>query len=330
MPNTLRMCVVGYGAMGRHHARNLAAFSDVDLVGVVEPGGASSQEARNNGFRTFDSVTAALREGIDAAVVSVPTSAHHEVALQLIRAGCAVLVEKPISTDVATGNEIMAVAARHSAPLMVGYVERYNPAVVAVHNFMTAGGLGRIYSLSARRVGLLPPRIKDANVLVDIGVHDIDLAAFLLDSELVLLAAQGGKAVLEDRVDYATLSLDANGIAVHINVNWITPVKIRELFITGEHGLVHVDYMLQTARFAPGHKAPVPTTYEGLLDDYNSGEFIQLPIEKEEPLRRELRTFVDGVRSSNLPDVRVSLESLRIAEEATQKIEAGYKERVPA
>lgn len=324
------MCVVGYGAMGRHHARNLAALPGVDLVGVVEPLGANSEEAKRNGLRTFDSVAAVLAEGIDAAVVSVPTSAHYDVALRLIDAGCAILVEKPIATDVAAGNEIIEAAARRQVPLMVGYVERYNPAVVAVRNFMAAGGLGRIYSLSARRVGLLPPRIKDANVLVDIGVHDIDLAAFLLDSDLVLLAAQGGKAVLEDRVDYATLSLDANGIAVHINVNWITPVKIRELFITGEHGLVHVDYMLQTARFAPGHKAPVPTTYEGLLDDYTSGEFVQLPIEKEEPLRRELRTFIDGVRTGNLPDVRISLESLRVAERATLQIEAGYKEQVSA
>jgi predicted dehydrogenase len=117
---------------------------------------------------------------------------------------------------------------------------------------------------------------------------------------------------------------------VHINVNWITPVKIRELFITGAHGLMQVDYMLQLARFAPGREARMPETYEGLLDDYNSGDFIFLPVEKEEPLRRELRAFVEGIVNGNLPDPRISLESLRIAENATAQIEAAYEERVLA
>ena len=122
--------------------------------------------------------------------------------------------------------------------------------------------------------------------------------------------------------------MDADGIAVNINVNWITPVKIRELFVTGANGLIHVDYMTQSARFAPGRQARVPETYEGLIADYESGEFVLLPIEKEEPLRRELRTFIDGIANGNLPDPHVSLESLRIAEEATERIEASSFEKI--
>ena len=205
---------------------------------------------------------------------------------------------------------------------MVGYVERYNPAIVALRDFMKSGGLGKIYGFSARRLGVMPARIKDANVLVDIGVHDIDAAAFILDTNLELRSAQGGRAVLEDRLDYAFLALEGEGIPVHIEANWITPVKFREVFVTGENGLCHVDYVTQVARFAAARAFPAVQTFESVVDQYKMGEFVTLAVEKEEPLRRELRVFATGLAGGLLPDPSISLISLRIAEEATKLIES--------
>jgi UDP-N-acetylglucosamine 3-dehydrogenase len=203
---------------------------------------------------------------------------------------------------------------------MVGYVERYNPALEVVRDFVADGNLGRLISMSARRVGVLPPRIRDASVLVDIGVHDIDIAAWITCARLNLLCAQGGMAVLEDRLDFATLMLDAAGTVVSIEANWITPVKVRELSITGTNGYCHVDYMTQVATFAPGQSFAPTSDYLELVKQYEEGTLIQLPVIKREPLARELEVFIAGVRGAALPNPGLALASLRIAEEATAAI----------
>lgn len=293
-------------------------------MGIVDPDGSARAEAEAAGYRasaTFD----AFVGKIDAAVLSLPTALHHDYALRCISEGIAVLVEKPIAMTVPQGSDIVAAARSHNVPLMVGYVERHNPAVVSLRTFIRSGGMGEIFGVSARRVGVMPARIKDANVLVDIGVHDIDLAAFLLDTDLSLRAAQGGRALLEDRLDYAFLALDAAGIPIHIETNWLTPVKIREVFVTGENGLCHVDLVTQIARFAAAREFPPVKTFEGIVEQYKTGEFVSLAVDAEEPLRRELRMFLAGVRDGRgLPDPALSLVSLRIAEEATKMIEAGF------
>jgi UDP-N-acetylglucosamine 3-dehydrogenase len=321
MSKRTKVAVIGYGAIGRHHARNLAQLENVEFVGVVDEDDTARAEAAAAGFATFASIEGLAGRRPNGVVVSVPTSAHQDVALRAIDLGYGVLIEKPIATTVDVGEQIIESAHKRGVAIMIGYVERYNPAVIALRQFMQDGGLGKIFGISARRLGTMPARIKDANVLVDIGVHDLDMAAFLLDSELQLRSAQGGRAILNDRVDYAFLALEANGVPVHIETNWITPVKIREVYVSGEHGYCHVDYIVQTARFAAARDFSVTNTFEGVVEQYSAGSFTDLPFQKEEPLRRELRTFVAGIEGSPLPDPRLALVSLRIAEEATRRIE---------
>lgn len=317
----INVCVVGYGAIGRHHARNLREMPEANLVGIVDGSIGAQKAAMDAGYAVFTSLEQAI-DMVDAVVVSVPTGLHREVAMKAICAGRSVLVEKPIAGNVTDGSDIILAARDAGVRLMVGYVERYNPAVVALRSFMKDGGLGKIHGISARRLGTMPARIKDANVIVDIGVHDIDMAAFVLDCALELKSAQGGRAILEDRVDFAFLALSGRGVPVHIEANWITPVKFREVFVTGENGLCHVDYVTQTAKFAAAREFSVSPTFEGLVEQYRTGEFVELPVKREEPLRRELRTFLTGVEGGPLPDPELSLVSLGIAEEATRMIES--------
>lgn len=317
-----RIGLVGYGAMGRHHARNLALLSDiVEFVGIADPLVSARIDAAAAGYPVFESHEALLRAGVDAVVVSVPTGQHEPVAGAFIDASCAVLVEKPIAPSTEAGERIIARARRRGVPLMIGYVERYNPAVVAAKEFVQQGNLGEVLSMNARRVGTFPPRVRDANVLIDIGVHDIDAVAFVTERSLKLISAQGGKAILEDRVDHALLTLAAGKTAAAIETNWVTPIKRRELTITGTRGYVHIDYMKQEARFAPGRDFAPTASYETLVAQYNEGQLIDLPVHKEEPLRRELRTFIAGLSGAPLPDPAIAMESLRIAEEATAAIE---------
>ncbi|MDQ2857849.1 MAG: Gfo/Idh/MocA family oxidoreductase [Candidatus Eremiobacteraeota bacterium] len=324
MAKTVRVGVVGFGSIGRHHARNLSHMPDVELVGVVDSSPVALGQAAALGFPTAPSISALLAAGIDAAVVSVPTSLHEEVANTFIDRSCALLIEKPITHTMESARRLLARASSARIPLMIGYVERYNPAMEMVRDFVAAGHLGRLISMSARRVGVLPPRIRDASVLIDIGVHDIDMAAFITGGRLNLLCAQGGMAVLHDRLDFASLMLDAAGCVVTIEANWITPVKVRELSITGTNGYCRVDYITQEAWFAPAQSFDPPTgDYEELVKQYKEGTLIALPVQKCEPLARELNVFVNGVRGGPLPDAGIALASLRIAEEATEMINAG-------
>jgi UDP-N-acetylglucosamine 3-dehydrogenase len=327
---SLRVGVAGFGAIGRNHARNLVAMPGVELVAVADSSEAARAQAASLGYPVVASVRALAELDLHAAVVAVPTADHEAAAGPLIDARCALLIEKPLAHSLEAAKRIIERTEAAKLPLMVGYVERYNPAMLALRDFIAAGNLGELISITARRVGVLPPRIRDANVLIDIGVHDIDIVAFVTGARRVhLIAARGGMALLDDRLDYATILLDAGGCVVTIEANWVTPVKVRELSITGTRGYCRVDYMTQEAWFAPGRSFAPTATYEALVAQYRGGTLIPLPVHKREPLAGELEAFVAGVRGEErLPDPRIALASLRLAEEATAAIlESAARER---
>jgi UDP-N-acetylglucosamine 3-dehydrogenase len=316
----VRVGVVGYGAIGRHHARNLRTMEGVELVGIADPLEEARNQAGDAGLRTFSNAKELIAIGVDAAVICVPTSMHESVADDFIERNVAILVEKPLAHNMEAARRLMYKCRRRGVPLMVGYVERYNPAMEAVRDFVRAGNVGRPISMSARRVGILPPRIRDANVLIDIGVHDIDMVAMVTGARLNLIAAQGGMAVLNDRLDFATLLINADGCVASVEANWITPVKIREFSITGTNGYCRVDYITQEAWFAPGQRFEPSGDFNELVKSYQNGTLIALPVERREPLLRELEVFIAGVRGAALPDPGIALASLRIAEEASDMI----------
>ena len=327
--NSPRIALFGFGAIGRHHARNLAASPACTFVGVVDPSPEARSDAQRLGYTTFAEPGTLFDQGIDAAIVAVPTAFHHELGLRLIDQGIPILVEKPIAATLAQGQELIDASRLRSLPIMVGYVERFNPAIIAAAKLMKDGLVGAPLHIATRRVGTMPPRVKDANVIVDIGVHDIDIISLLLQSELTLISAQGGMALIDDRVDYASLSLDAGGIAAHATVNWVTPVKVRDLTITGTTGFLQIDYLKQTAHFAPGRNFVPTESYEALLAQYEEGTLVECAVEKREPLRVQLDTFIDVLNGARPPDPAVALQSLRIAIEATELIERSFRTGVP-
>lgn len=320
-----RIALIGYGAIGRHHARNLRTLGTADFLGVHDCDASARDRATTDGYATFATFDHLLGERPDAVVLAVPTGAHHALGKRCLQAGLGLFVEKPIARTSCEGEDLVALANDRRLPLMVGYVERYNPAVIAARDFMAHGGIGRVFSISARRLGLIPARIQDADVILDIGVHDIDLAAFLTGCVPTLTAAAGGRALLQDRVDFATLILDAGGVMVDITVNWLTPVKVREMLVTGENGLCHIDYVTQSARFASARENHAVSSFEGVVEEYSKGAFTDLKVVRREPLRCQLEAFVAALDGAPIPDPALSLASLRIAEQATVAIERGAR-----
>src|ERR1700681_425580 len=225
----LRLGVVGVGVMGANHARVLADLADVKLVGVAD----SDQKQRNLvsdalGCVGHADVEALIAGGVDAITIAAPTHLHHDLALTCIRNGVHILVEKPIASNVEEGRAIVAAAERAGVTLMVGHVERFNPAVQALKEAIRGE---EILSISITRVGPFPPRMSNVGVVIDLAVHDIDLIRWFTDSEIIQVQPQLKSAVAE-REDIALLQFrTASGVLAQINTNWLTPFKTRTVHI---------------------------------------------------------------------------------------------------
>ena len=160
--------------------------------------------------------------------IAAPTHLHHELALKCIERGIHVLIEKPIASNVEEGREIIAAAKRRGVKLMVGHVERFNPAVQAIKDAIKDED---ILSIAITRVGPFPPRMSNVGVVIDLAVHDIDLIRWFTDSEIVEVQPQLSSAVAE-REDIALLQFrTASGVLAHINTNWLTPFKARTVHV---------------------------------------------------------------------------------------------------
>jgi UDP-N-acetylglucosamine 3-dehydrogenase len=296
---SLPVAVVGAGNMGRHHARNYARLEEADLRAVVDRDLDRARALADRfGAATFAEVDELLREvpELAAASVAVPTSLHTEVAAALLSAGTHVLVEKPIAPTVEEADRLIELATQNSVVLAVGHVERFNPAVRELKRLLDDGRLGSPLSLIARRVGLMPPQIRDANVIVDLAVHDIDIFCYLLDAGSPdELYCNAGRAIATDRFDFADISLRFGPVSCFLQVNWVTPVKIRSLAFTGTEGYAQLEYVTQRLEYYPGGQTKEPDSFaelEALSEQ--SPELIEF--EHGEPLERELREFIAAAK----------------------------------
>ena len=327
---TVPVAVVGVGNMGRHHARNYHELPDADLRAVVDGDPARAEEmASRFGAKAYPTVEALLEAEpeLNAVSVAVPTSAHAAVARTLLEAGKHVLVEKPIAPTIAEADELIALAAERGLVLAVGHVERFNPAVRELRRLIDEGRIGSILSLVARRVGVMPPQVKDANVIIDLAVHDVDIFGYLLDEpEPTDLYCNAGRAIAQDRFDFADIFLRYGPVACFLQVNWVTPVKIRSLAVTGTAGYAHVEYVTQRLDYYRGGPAVEPTSFAE-LEALSEQEPERLEFPHEEPRARELREFLRAVRGE--PAEIVSGEQARATMVvATRLVELA--ERAPA
>jgi len=323
----MRVCVIGTGAMGKNHARVYAEMHNVQLAAVADVNEKAGNEIagkyRCRYYRDYKKMLAA--EKPDAVSVCVPTGMHYDVARAVIQRGISVLVEKPIAKDVKDAEKLVALAKKRGVRLAVGHIERFNPAVRQLKRLIDEGKLGHITSILARRVGIMPPRIKDANVVTDIAVHDIDIFTYLLGKKPRRIYASGGKALINDREDYADIFLQYNGTNGFIEVNWLTPVKIRMLNVTGTRGYARLNYITQDLLL---HKSVYEKEYDefGLFVlHFGEPEVIPVHIKKEEPLRIELKNFIDSVKEDKEPLVsgKDGLEALRIVRDVMHSIGSG-------
>lgn len=297
----LRIGVVGVGVMGSNHARVLAGLAGVTLVGIADPDRKQAEfVAQTLGCQGVGTVGELLDLGLDAITIAAPTQLHHEIALACIARGVHVLVEKPIASSVEEGNDIVAAAKRAGVTLMVGHVERFNPAVEAVKQAIRGED---ILSIAITRVGPFPPRMSNIGVVIDLAVHDIDLIRWFTESEIIDVQPQVSSAVAE-REDIALLQFrTASGVLAHINTNWLTPFKARNITVATRGKYVMGDLLTRQV-----------TECFGFQPD-GSYSMRHLSVGHAEPLRAELTAFIDALRSGGAPPVtgEQGVASLEIA-----------------
>ena len=285
----LKVGVVGVGVMGSNHARVLSEMAGVQLIGVVDPERKQREfVARNLGCAEFADLEALLEGGVDAVTIAAPTHLHHDLALTCIAAGVHVMVEKPIAPTVEEGRAIVAAARRAGVTLMVGHVERFNPAVELIKRAIKNQD---ILSIAITRVGPFPPRMSNVGVVIDLAVHDIDLIRWFTDSEIVEIQPQLSSAVAE-REDIALLQFrTASGVLAHINTNWLTPFKARTIHVATRDKYLIGDLLTLQVTECFGFQPDCSYSMRHLSVGY------------AEPLRAELLAFANAIHSGRTPAV---------------------------
>lgn len=290
----LRVGLLGIGSMGRHHARVIRETEGMDLVAIADPGGDKFGVAKD--LEVLPDVHALIDAGLDAAMVAVPTIYHEEAALALAEAGVHTMVEKPIAHDIESGRRVAEAFDKAGLVGAVGYVERCNPALLAMREKIEEGLLGQIYQISTRRQSPFPARISDVGVVKDLATHDVDLAAWVAGSTYETIFAQTAYKSGREHEDMVTVAgRMTNGVLVNHLVNWLTPFKDRTTVVTGEKGALVADTALGDLTLYRNGTIPIEWTQVANFRGVSEGEVTRFALQKREPLRVEQENFRDAI-----------------------------------
>lgn len=324
MPEVLRAGLLGVGMMGRHHARVLRELEGVELVAIADPGGDPHGVAGD--LPILPDIDALVAAGIDIAVVAVPTAFHEAAALRLADAGVHTLVEKPIADTVEAGQRM--VDAFESAGLVgaVGHIERFNPALQELRRRLASGELGEVYQVATRRQGPFPSRIADVGVAKDLASHDVDLTAWVVQSDYDTVFAQTAHKSGRPHEDMiAATGRLKNGVVVNHLVNWLSPMKERVTTVTGEAGALVADTSTGDLTFYANGTIPLEWESVSSFRGVSEGDVVRYAFAKREPLRVEHENFRDAVlgHQTDVVTMRQGLRTLAVIESMLQSARHG-------
>ena len=332
--------VCGAGVFGRNHLRIYRTLEDegvpVRLAAVVEPdlirAGAAATEWGAPVFSSVEECLAARAKNqvdFSAASVCTPTSLHFSVSETLLAAGVDILIEKPIATTVAQASRLVELAAQHRRILQTGHLERFNPAVVATQPI-----LNHPMFFEAHRLSVFTPRALDVDVVLDLMVHDLDIVLSLVQSPVHSLHAVG-LPILSAKVDIANVRLEfESGCVANFTASRVSTEKVRKLRFFQPHQYVSIDYARQdllvidvsrAAHTDPAAMLAAATAAAANPAASFAGLHISKPrVQQGEPLRLEIESFLESVRTRSAP--RVSGEDGRAALALALNINAAIAE----
>jgi predicted dehydrogenase len=301
----VRVGIIGVGYLGTQHARILSYLEEAELKGVADIDFKKAVEIGNrHGVAYYQNYEEMMGE-IDAAIVATPTSEHHSISLNLLRNKKSVLVEKPITETVEQGEELVAEAKSSGLVLQVGHLERFNPAVEAVETMIREPRF-----IEVQRLGSFSARSLDIDVVLDLMIHDLDIIMALIKDEVGIIRASGIH-VLSDKIDIANARLEFKGGCVAtLTASRVHQGKVRKLRIFEPTVYYSIDYIDQEVVVFPL--------------DRRQTDIKTLRIQKEEPLKKELRNFLDCIRLGKTSKVtgEEGLRALRLAHSVLKEAKA--------
>ncbi len=304
----LKVGVVGTGGWGKNHLRVFNEFGVLSCLCDIDPARAG-QWAVKYGCKAFTDLDEMLSsEKLDAVTVCTPTSTHFSVASKTLKSRVNTFIEKPMTASSADGQRLVEIAKDSGVFLTVGFIERFNPAVVDAKKAVKEKLLGEPLLLEFHRENKWVGRITDVGIVADTSVHDIDTARWIFDEEPGVVFARVGNVLSETREDFAAITLGfREKKTAFIVSNWVTPKRLRQLTIVCTQGVISLDFITQEIRFDDAKGTTIPRR------------------DVREPLAAEMEAFLDCLRNHRAPLVKPSdgLNNTIVAEAALASSSSG-------
>lgn len=314
----LRVGVIGTGNMGLRHVRTYSSINDIELVSVSDVNEAlGNAVAKNYKAKYYSSYKEMIKkENLDIISVCAPTEYHFEIARFVIKSKVNLLLEKPISLKYSEAKKLLFEAEKYKIKFLVGHIERFNPAVQKIKQMIESGEIGDVIAIIVRRVGGFPSQITSSNIAVDLSIHDIDIVNYLLNDLPKEVHVNKMRNHISKREDSAEFFLKYKKTSAYLQANWITPVKIRKINITGMNGYLEMDFISQEIDFYKSNYKKFKRKYEKFSDyvlEFSDPDKINIKVAKKEPLREELLFFIDCVKNNKKVNSKFAADALKIA-----------------
>ena len=296
----MRVAQIGTGGFGKNHTRILSHLGVLSAICDANPSRAEEYGAKYsvNHYTSIDSLLNS--EKFDAALVCTPTSTHFGITKTLLQQKKNVFVEKPMTYVSYEGEELLEIARKNKVVLTCGYIERFNPAVSLVKEYVKTKKYGELIMLEFHRENRMPPHIKDVGIIYDTAVHDIDTALWLFDDIPEVVFARSGK-IRHEHEDFATIMLGfkENKVAI-ISSNWITPIRVRKFNAVCGDAIISSDFITQEVKIETDAGSEIPRK------------------EVEEPLLLEIKNFLAAIEGKETIRVKPehAVDTTKIAEAA--------------
>lgn len=322
----LRVAVIGVGNMGKNHARIYSELDNVELVAIADANLETKEIASRLRVKHYSDFLKMLNdETIEAVSIAVPTPLHFKTAKAVLEKGVHVLLEKPISSTIEEADELIALAQQKGVVLTVGHIERFNPVVTKLRNLIRSQELGQISSIISTRVGGFPSVQPKTDVILDLAVHDIDIISYLLGERPISVSSHGSRTWHDKEADSAELLLEFKHASGFIRANWITPVKIRTISVTGSKGYVEANYITQKlVHYEHSASKKRLKGFKEFVVAFGEPKRRVSRGKVQEPLRNEISAFTSVVMGRHpeqlLVDPKDAREALAIALQAAKDV----------
>ena len=308
--NKIGMAVVGTGFWGKNHARVYRELGETELIAVCDLDPLRAKAVGDQfGAESYTSMGKMLQNrDIEAVSVCTWSTSLAKVAVEAVRAGKHVLVEKPMAANVRQAEKLLEAAKRSGVHVTVGFLMRFIPGLQHIKRAVQEKSIGELVCATAKRVSQWPERIGDVGVVKDTAIHDIDVMLYLFNRDPIAVYAKTGSMRHKKFEDYAQVMLTfEGGKTAFIESNWLTPYKTRVLIATGSEAIMSLDYITQELRIEDAKETVQP----------------RYPV--QEPLKLELRHFANCVAGREKPLITGldGLRALRIAESALKSSSLG-------